>query len=45
MEIVKYLCEFFFGNIWHFLGLAILLHIIFGDGTLIAIRNKNVKDK
>lgn len=44
MEIVKYLCEFFFENIWHFLGLATLLCIIF-DRTLIKIQNKNVKDK
>lgn len=44
MEIVKYLCEFFFDDIWHLLGLAALLCIIF-DRTLIEIRNKNVKDK
>lgn len=25
MEIVKYLCEFFFGNFWHWLGLVIVL--------------------
>lgn len=40
MEIVKYLCEFFFEDIWHFLGLVVLLYIIFGDGPLIKIRNK-----
>ena len=45
MEIVKYLCEFFFEDIWHFLGLAFLLYIIFGDRPSIIIRNKNVKDK
>lgn len=45
MEIVKYLCEFFFEDIWHFLGLASLLYIIFGDRPSIIIRNKNVKDK
>jgi len=28
MEIVKYLCEFFFGNFWHWLGLVILFGFI-----------------
>ena len=47
MEIVKYLCEFFFEDFWHFLGLAFLLFIIFRDGDkpLIIIGNKNIKDK
>lgn len=25
MEIVKYLCEFFFTNFWHWLGLALII--------------------
>ena len=25
MEIVKYLCEFFFTNFWHWLGLALIV--------------------
>lgn len=36
MEIVKYLCEFFFTNFWNFLGLIIVLAIISGS-TLIKI--------
>ena len=28
MEIVKYLCEFFFDNFWHWLELIILMGII-----------------
>ena len=34
MEIVKYLCEFFFTNFWHWLGLAALLCVIFGYGFI-----------
>lgn len=30
METVQYLCEFFFGNFWHFLGLWFLLSSIGG---------------
>lgn len=29
MEIVKYLCEFFFTNFWHWLGLWFILGTIF----------------
>lgn len=25
MEEVKYLCEFFFGNFWHFVGLVLVI--------------------
>lgn len=28
MEITKYLCEFFFTNFWHWLGLTIMLGVI-----------------
>ena len=45
MEIVKYLCEFFFTNFWHWLGLAALLEIVFGNELIKIDSNKNVKDK
>lgn len=39
MEIVKYLCEFFFCHFWHFLGLVLVLEVIFGGiGTLLHIK-------
>ena len=39
MEIVKYLCEFFFGNFWHYLGLIVMLETIFGGiGTQIYVK-------
>jgi len=28
METVKYLCEFFFTNFWHWLGLVILIGFV-----------------
>lgn len=40
MEIVKYLCEFFFTNFWHWLGLAALLGIVFGNGFIKIDSNK-----
>lgn len=45
MEIAKYLCEFFFTNFWHWLGLAALLGIVFGNELIKIDSNKNVKDK
>lgn len=42
MEIVKYICEFFFTNFWHWLGLLILLAVIFGSVTKI---NNYIKNK
>jgi hypothetical protein len=30
MEIIKYLCEFFFGNFWHFLGLIVFTYFFMG---------------
>ena len=36
LEVIKYLCEFFFTNFWHWLGLIIVLTIISGS-TLIKI--------
>lgn len=34
MEIVKYLCEFFFTNFWHWLGLVVVLGITFRFGLV-----------
>ena len=34
MEIVKYLCEFFFGNFWHWLGLLFIIATICGMGIV-----------
>lgn len=46
MEIVKYLCEFFFCHFWHFLGLAVVLEIIFGGiGTLLYVKQREKTDK
>ena len=28
MEVVKYLCEFFFTNFWHWLGLVLLIGFV-----------------
>ena len=39
MEIVKYLCEFFFTNFWHWLGLLIMLCVMFKFG-IISFGNK-----
>ena len=36
MEIVKYLCEFFFTNFWHYIGLLLIIALLF---------NRNVKNK
>jgi len=42
METVKYLCEFFFTNFWHWLGLFFIVLAIFEGGL---IRNIKVIDK
>jgi len=45
MEYLKYICEFFFGNFWHFCGLVIVLAIIFNPGfSVLRINRKNEKD-
>lgn len=41
MEIVKYICEFFFCNFWHWLGLFFIVLAIFEGGL---IRNIKVTD-
>jgi hypothetical protein len=28
MSVVKYICEFFFGNFWHFAGLVVLVGLL-----------------
>lgn len=46
MEIVKYLCEFFFCHFWHFLGLVLVLETIFGGiGTLLYVKLREKTDK
>ena len=35
IEIVKYLCEFFFCNFWHFCGLVIVLAVAACGKTVI----------
>ena len=44
MEIVKYLCEFFFTNFWHFIGLLLLACAI-SDISVIRIRIRIGKNK
>ena len=34
MEIVKYICEFFFTNFWHWLGLFFIILAIFEGGFI-----------
>ena len=43
MEIVKYLCEFFFCNFWHFLGL-ILVGLAFAPKIYKSIKNVSMID-
>ena len=44
MEIVKYLCEFFFTNFWHFIGLLLLACAI-SDISVIRIKIGKNKEK
>ena len=41
MEITKYLCEFFFTNFWHWLGLVVILSIVFRFGLVSFITNNS----
>ena len=34
MSVVKYLCEFFFCDFWHFAGLAVLVGLLFPRITI-----------
>ena len=44
MEIVKFVCEFFFTNFWHWLGLTITLGSI-GLGTVIIDKSHQIISK
>lgn len=39
MEVTKYLCEFFFTNFWHWLGLVVILCVVFRFG-IVSFGNK-----
>lgn len=43
MEIVKYLCEFFFTNFWHWLGLVVVLAVVFRFGLVSFISDNSRK--
>ena len=43
METVKYICEFFFCNFWHWLGLCLVL-MSATRGFQFVINNKNDKN-
>lgn len=43
MEITKYLCEFLFTNIWHWLGLVVILAVIFRFGLVSFITDNSRK--
>ena len=43
MEITKYLCEFFFTNFWHWLGLVVILSVTFRFGLISFINDKSRK--
>ena len=43
MEITKYLCEFFFGNFWHWAGLVIILSVVFKLGLVTFITDNSKK--
>lgn len=45
MEIVKYICEFFFTDFWHWSGLLIFLVVIFGSTYIKATEINNYKNK
>lgn len=44
METVKYLCEFFFGNFWHYVGLLLILGIFTGT-RVITINHRKEGEK
>lgn len=47
MEVTKYLCEFFFTDFWHWLGLVVVLGIVFRFGlvSFITDNSKNIVKK
>lgn len=44
MEVTRYLCEFFFTNFWHWLGLVIVLGV-FRFGSVIIDKSHQVIEK
>lgn len=44
METAKYLCEFFFCNFWHWLGLTIMLCVV-RSGVVFVTRNRQETHK
>lgn len=45
MEIVKYLCEFFFTDFWHWLGLLIYLCVIVEVFPIISFKGSKKEEK
>ena len=43
MEITKYLCEFFFTDFWHWLGLTVTLSVMFRLGLVSFITDNSRK--
>jgi len=44
MEITKYLCEFFFTDFWHWLGLVVALYTV-GFHTVIIKKDNQITSK
>ena len=45
MDVVRFICEFFFGNFWHWLGLLVMLCIVCNVRLLTFSINKNDKNR
>lgn len=45
METAKYLCEFFFGNFWHFVMLCLLFLCIGGKSNSFTFYREKEKEK
>jgi hypothetical protein len=43
MEITRYLCEFFFTNFWHWIGLVVILAVVFRFGLVSFIADNSRK--
>ena len=44
MEVAKYLCEFFFTNFWHWLGLTVMLAVVRSGIVFVAKSNQAISD-
>lgn len=44
METLKFICEFFFGNFWHWLELVFVLEIVFSGGLVRFIKINDKED-